>query len=85
MAETSHVPMAGEHAPTAEAAMQLVMAVSRSARVVYTRRGGGDGGDGGGGGKAMHTEPPLPTNAVVSRAVFENQMSEQSTRSSEVA
>ena len=36
MAETSHVPMAGEHAPTAEAAMQFAMAVSRAGRVVYT-------------------------------------------------
>ena len=36
MPETFHVPMAGEHAPTAEAAMQLAMAASRSCLVVYT-------------------------------------------------
>jgi hypothetical protein len=82
MAETSHVPMAGEHAPTADAAMQVATAVLRAALVVYTGRGGGGGG---GGGRFTHTEPALPLNAVVRSAVFDIQTAEHSTRLNEVA
>ena len=87
MAETSHVPMAGVHAPTGDAARHVFTAATRSVLVVYTGRGdgggGGDSGDGDGGGSAsnaVHTEPPsLPTNAVVSCAVFESHTAVQST------
>ena len=59
-AETSHVPMAGEHVPIGEAARQVFTAATRAALVVNTcdnggggggcRDGGGtDGGEGGGG------------------------------------
>ena len=51
MAETSHVPMAGEHTPTGESMRHAPTAATRAAFVVYTGRecdGGGDGGGGGG-------------------------------------
>ena len=50
MAETSHVPMAGEQAPTGEAVRHVFTSATRSAFVVYTGTGGGGGGDHGGGG-----------------------------------
>ena len=64
MAETSHVPMAGEHAPTGESVRHAPTAATRAAFVVYIGRGGGGGGDGGcgGGGGALQTEPIDPVN-----------------------
>ena len=75
MAETSHVPIAGEHAPTGEAAMHAFTAATRAAFVVYTGRGGGGGANGGGGGDggdggddggdgAVHTDPLDPSNTL---------------------
>ena len=48
-AETSHVPMAGEHAPIGEAARQVFTAANRAALVVNTCDNGGGGGWNGGG------------------------------------
>ena len=48
-AETSHVPMAGEHVPIGEAARQVFTAATRAALVVNTCDNGGGGGWNGGG------------------------------------
>ena len=87
-ADTSHKPIAGEQAPTGETARQLFTATTKAALVVYTGRGNASGGGGRSAfnsGKAVHTEPPDPMNARVSRAVFDSQTAEHNTTLNEAA